>query len=213
MLLHLVKKDFLLVKKYLPLMMLLPIAIPLFVMWRVPELLGFGAFVISVIFTEFMLYQSVSLAEFKYPKAEALLCAVSYTRNEIVKARYVFLLLIFVYCSIAYEVLAVFVPKIEYLTMFNILTVLLISAILFGVYTPIQYKLGFERTKYFFSIIIIATPFVLPALMNSNISLDFKMFSALPPVIQYLGLTLLIIVILCVSVIVSSKIYVKKELL
>ncbi|MCM3362225.1 ABC-2 transporter permease [Niallia sp. Sow4_A1] len=213
MLLHLVKKDILLVKKYLLFMLLVVIAFPLFIMARNPEFLGFNTFLISVIFTEFMLYQYVSIAEMKYPKATALLCGTPYSRSMLIKARYAFLLLIFTYCYVAYTVLALFVPKVEYLTLLSTLTALLISTILFGVYTPIQYKLGYERTKYFFSIVIVATPFILPALSNVDIRLDFIELSAMSMLAKCLILIVAVIAILCISLIVSIKIYSKKDLL
>ncbi|WP_284561527.1 ABC-2 transporter permease [Bacillus sp. T2.9-1] len=193
--------------------MLVVIAFPLFIMARNPEFLGFNTFLISVIFTEFMLYQYVSIAEMKYPKATALLCGTPYSRSMLIKARYAFLLLIFTYCYVAYTVLALFVPKVEYLTLLSTLTALLISTILFGVYTPIQYKLGYERTKYFFSIVIVATPFILPALSNVDIRLDFIELSAMSMLAKCLILIVAVIAILCISLIVSIKIYSKKDLL
>ncbi|MEQ2466899.1 ABC-2 transporter permease [Niallia sp. CLA-SR-H024] len=194
-------------------MLLVVIAFPLFIMARNPEFLGFNNFLISVIFTEFMLYQYVSIAEMKYPKATALLCGTPYSRSMLIKARYAFLLLIFTYCYVAYTVLALFVPKVEYLTLLSTLTALLISTILFGVYTPIQYKLGYERTKYFFSIVIVATPFILPALSNVDIRLDFIELSAMSMLAKCLILIVAVIAILCISLIVSIKIYSKKDLL
>ncbi|CAI9394510.1 MULTISPECIES: ABC-2 transporter permease [Niallia] len=194
-------------------MLLVVIAFPLFIMARNPEFLGFNTFLISVIFTEFMLYQYVSIAEMKYPKATALLCGTPYSRSMLIKARYAFLLLIFTYCYVAYTVLALFVPKVEYLTLLSTLTALLISTILFGVYTPIQYKLGYERTKYFFSIVIVATPFILPALSNVDIRLDFIELSAMSMLAKCLILIVAVIAILCISLIVSIKIYSKKDLL
>ncbi|MBZ9634707.1 ABC-2 transporter permease [Clostridium sp. FP1] len=213
MLFHLVKKDFLLIKKYLPLLVVLPFAIPLFIMIQVSQLLGLSAFVVSVIFAVFMLYQYVLMAEMKYPKAEALLCSTPYSRSTLVKARYAFLLLIFAYCCVAYYLLALLFAKIEFLTPSSYLITLLISVILFGVYTPIQYKLGFEKTKYFFMILIMGTPFLIPLLIKANIKLDFTGLSALPMFVQYLIAIVAIIAILFISMSVSIKIYSKKELI
>ncbi|MBW9158148.1 ABC-2 transporter permease [Clostridium tagluense] len=219
MLLHLVKKDFLLVKRYLPLFVILPFAIPLLIMiqashlTQVSQFLGLIAFVLSVIFAVFMLYQYVLMAEMKYPKAEALLCSTPYSRSSLVKARYVFLLLIFAYCCVAYNLLALLFAKIEYLNPFSYLIALLISVILFGVYTPLQYKLGFEKTKYFFMILIMGSPFSLTLLIKANIKLDFTRFSAMPMFVQYLIPIVTIIAILFISMNLSIKIYSKKELI
>lgn len=213
MLLHLVKKDFLLVKKYLPLIMVLPFIMPVIIMVQVSQLLGLIAFMVSVIFAVFMLYQYVVMAEMKYPKAEALLCATPYSRSTLVKSRYAFLLLVFAYCCVAYNILALIFAKIEFITPASYLITLLISVILFGVYAPVQYKLGFEKTKYFFMIVIMGTPFVIPFLMNANIKLDFTRLSTLPVFVQYLIPIVAIIAIFFISMNVSIKIYSKKELL
>ncbi|APQ95707.1 ABC-2 transporter permease [Clostridium botulinum] len=212
MLISLVKKDILLVKKYMLVMMIITIAIPIFIMWRTPEFLGFGAFLISTIFAEFMLYQYVSMTELKYPKADALLCATPYSRRSIVAARYIFLLLIFVYCVLAYSIVSLILPQVKLLSLSNVLAVMLISAILFGVYTPIQYKLGYEKTKYFFSIVIVATPFMLPTLTKLWISLDLSWLSSTPSFLWNLIMIAMIILVLGVSVITSINIYEKKEL-
>ncbi|MBU3110209.1 ABC-2 transporter permease [Clostridium lacusfryxellense] len=213
MLLHLVKKDFLLIKNFLPLLVILPFAIPIFLMIQASQLLGFSAFVLSVIFTVFMLYQYVLMAEMKYPKAESLLCATPYSRSTLVKARYAFLILIFTYCGLAYNILALIFIKIDHLTPSSYLITMLISVILFGIYTPVQYKLGFEKTKYFFMILIMVSPFLMAILAKNNIKLDFTALSALPMFIQYLIPIVSIIAILFISINVSTKIYLKKELL
>lgn len=219
MLLHLVKKDFLLIKKYLLILVVLPFVVNILIMIQSSSILqafqsvGLISFMLSVVFTLFMLYQYVLMAEMKYPKAEALLCSTPYSRSTLVKSRYTFLLLIFVYCCVAYNILALLITKIEYLTPFNYLIALLISVILFGIYTPIQYKFGFEKTKYFFLIIIMGSPFLLTLLTKVNIKVDFTGFSKIPMFIQYLIPIVAIIAILFISINVSIKIYSKKELL
>jgi len=219
MLLQLVKKDFLLIKKYWLLLAILPfISIALVLVQsshliQVSQFLGLIAFVLSVIFTIFMLYQYVLVAELKYPKAEALLCSTPYSRCSLVKARYTFLLLIFAYCCVAYNVLALLFAKIKFLTPFNYLIALMICVILFGIYTPVQYKLGYEKTKYFFMIVIMGSPFILTLLIKVNIKVNFTGVSAMPMFLQYLIPIVAIIAILFISMNVSIKIYSKKELL
>ena len=218
MLLQLVKKDFLLIKKYWLLLAILPFLSIVLVLVQsshliqVSQFLGLIAFVLSVIFTIFMLYQYVLVAELKYPKAEALLCSTPYSRCSLVKARYTFLLLIFAYCCVAYNVLALLFAKIKFLTPFNYLIALMICVILFGIYTPVQYKLGYEKTKYFFMIVIMGSPFILTLLIKINIKVNFTGVSAMPMFLQYLIPIVAIIAILFISMNISIKIYSKKEL-
>lgn len=219
MLLQLVKKDFLLIKKHLILLVILPFAAPLLILIQashliqLSQILGLISFVFSVIFSVFMFYQYVLMAEMKYPKAEALLCTTPYSRSTLVKARYAFLLLIFAYCCVAYNVLALLFVKMEFITPLSYLIVLLILVIIFGIYTPIQYKLGYEKTKYFFMILIMGSPLVLTLLIKVNIKVDFTGFSAMPMFIQYLIPIVAIIAVLFISITLSIKIYSKKELL
>lgn len=81
MLLHLIKKDFMIVKQYAPIMLAAAIAIPPVMLFKAPEYDGGLGFVLSVIFAVFMLLQYVSLKEYQCPKASALLCAASFPRK------------------------------------------------------------------------------------------------------------------------------------
>lgn len=102
MLFHLVKKDFLIVKKYVLLMLIVCILIPPFMLWRVPDFAGPMSFCLSVIFSIFMLLQYVSQKENQYPKASALLCASPYPRKLLVLSKYVFCLTIYAVCCIIF---------------------------------------------------------------------------------------------------------------
>ncbi len=66
MLLHLVKKDFLIVKKYVLIMLVAAIAIPPVMLWRAPEYGGVMGFILSVIFAVFMLFRSKSISVRKH---------------------------------------------------------------------------------------------------------------------------------------------------
>ena len=61
------------------------------------------------------------------------------------------------------------------------LLMLLVTSIFIGVYLPVQYKLGYKKTKFAFVVVIMASPFILPQLMKmENVNLDFlSMFSPL----------------------------------
>lgn len=213
MLFHLVKKDILLVKKYLIVTMLVVLGFPLLVMAQVPQFLGFNAFLIISIFSQLLLYQYVSMTEMKSPKATALLCASPYPREMLVKARYVFLLLMFAFCTIAYNLVAALITDIRFLTGLELLWALVISTILISIYAPIQYKFGFEKTRYVLTITAISTPFILPPLLKADIGLNLSGWSSLPLSIKYLILTGVVVVVLFISITLSARIYLKKDLL
>ena len=110
MVLSLLKKDFLIVKKYVLIMFFFIILIPPVMRWRTPEFTGILGFILSVIFSVFMLLQYVSLKEYQFPKAATLLCATPFSRKAMVLSKYIFCMAIYVICCIVYEVETLLIP-------------------------------------------------------------------------------------------------------
>jgi len=215
MLLNLVRKDILIAKKYVFVTMLVVIAIPLFIMLAAPSLSGFFPFLYTVVISELLLLQAISQEEAKCPKASALLCAAPYTRSAVVKAKYVFSLLIFAYCCIVYAIMMLVInqqPNNFDLT--TILTVLLFSVIIYGVYMPIEFKYGLTKAKFVFMIGIFALSFgpVLFANLFANITIDFSALAAISSGVKNIVLALASIAVFGISMMVSTKIFSKKEL-
>lgn len=211
MLIHLVKKDILIVKKYVLLILFIAIGIPLFILWRLPPFAQILGFVLSIIFSEFMLCQYLLLKESQYSKASVLLCSTPYPRRGLVQSKYVLFAMVFIYCTLVYWIENLLIPQIGTFDLTYILIVLLISSIIYGVYMPIQYKLGYETTKFFFVVIIMASSFVLPlTISHSNFEIPF--IYQYPSMIVNIVLFLLSLIILLASMFISIKIFSNKEL-
>ena len=211
MLLALLKKDFLIVKKYVLIMLLFIFLIPPFMRWRTPEFTGVLGFVLSVIFAVFMLLQYVSLKEYQSPKAATLLCATPFTRKAMVLSKYIFCMAIYVICCIAYEIETLVIPGLGTadITMFALM--FLVTALFIGVYLPVQYKLGYEKTKFAFVVVIMASPIILPLLMRMD-GLNLGFLSTLSPYLICGGIVLIGFVFLAISASLSVKIYTKADL-
>ena len=104
MLFHLIKKDVLIVKKYVLIMLAAAVLIPPFMLWRAPQYTGVLGFMLSVIFCVFMLLQYVSLKEYQFSKAATLLCATPYSRRMIVLSKYIFCMATYVVCCLLYVI-------------------------------------------------------------------------------------------------------------
>jgi ABC-2 type transport system permease protein len=206
MLLNLIKKDILIVKKYVLIMLVAAVLIPPFMLWRAPEYTGVLGFMLSVIFCVFMLLQYVSLKEYQFPKAATLLCATPFSRKMIVLSKYIFCISIYVACCIIYAIETLVVPGLGTVDVTLFLLMFLVTSVFIGIYLPVQYKLGYEKTKFAFVVVIMASPFILPTLMKmENVNLNFlSMFS---PLIVYTSVLLFSLIFLIVSVILSIKIY------
>lgn len=215
MLFNLVKKDLILTKKYLLFMLIFAIGAPIFI-HRTTSILndgGFLSFFLTAFMTQYILYSQVSMSEAKY-KGAALLCATPYTRNALVKAKYLFLLVIFVCCYIIYTTTAVLAPIDMKMLNIAILGIsLLITTIFFGIMLPVQYHFGYEKTIFIFQFLFMIPFFLFPTVakfwISSNISFQTPSF---PPIIQALFPSFLALAIGFVSMLVSIHIYSKKNL-
>jgi ABC-2 type transport system permease protein len=177
MLVHLVKKDFLLIKKYMALTLIGLFALPAFIQLKLPVTDGgFLTFFLSTVYIQFLLFNSVSMKEYKY-KGSTLLCAAPYTRGAMVQAKYLFMLVIFVGSLAANLIIELAVSGASgLLDVQQIAVVYLFATVLFSVLIPLQYRFGYEKSKLMFMLVIFLLPFVLPALIQwaqeNGLSLD-----------------------------------------
>ena len=211
MLFHLLKKDILIVKKHVLILLAAAIFIPPFMLWRAPQYTGGLGFMLSVIFCVFMLLQYVSLKEYQFPKAATLLCAAPYSRRMIVLSKYVFCMTAYIVCCFIYGIETFIIPGLGSCDIKLFVLMFFITSAFIGVYLPVQYKLGYEKTKFAFFVVIMASPFILPQLMKmENVNWDFlSLFSPIP---AYGGITLLSLGILIVSTYLSMKYYSSTDL-
>lgn len=212
MLLQLVKKDFLIVKKYVLLMFLVCLVIPPFMLWRVPQYAGAMGFVLSGIFASFMLFQYSSMKECQYPKAAALLCAAPYPRKYLVLSKYIFCLIIYVACCGIFWAETLVLPGLGGFHAVLPALLFFVLAVFFGIYLPVQYKLGYEKTKFIFILVIMATPFLLPQLLKLNHSAGPAPWSVVPAPVLCGAAFLLGLALLAVSALISIRLYARTDL-
>lgn len=211
MLFNLIKKDILIVKKYVLIMFVAAILIPPFMLWRAPEYTGILGFMLSVIFCVFMLLQYVSLKEYQFPKAATLLCATPFSRKMMVLSKYIFCMAIYISCCSIYAIETLVIPGLGTVNISLFLLMFFITSIFIGIYLPVQYKLGYERTKFVFVIVIMASPVILAQLMKmESVNLDFLF--KLSPLLAYGSILLFSCAVLIVSIILSMKFYCETDL-
>lgn len=210
MLLHLIEKDIMIVKKYIFIMMIIAAAIPFFLVWRAPYLSGTIGFTIAVVFTVFILCQYVSMKEYQFPKAATLLCATPYPRSCFVLSKYGFCILIYFMCCVIFKIETSLVPSLGHLNIELLAITFFIVSIFLGIFLPIQFLLGYEKTRFIFTIVIVAFPFFATKLTKLNIS------SVMANQMQTIFLSEMILLvslgILGISMYLSTKIYAQKEM-
>lgn len=166
MLLHLIKKDILLTWKYMLLMAALCCFYPPFVLHQISGEAAAYAGAVSYILMTFFSVLFVLLQSFQkeamYPKASAFLCALPYSRRDLVLGKYLFLLGSYLGCCLIYRIETLLLPALGGFGPALAIPMFAGIALLLGVYLPVQYRLGYESTKYFFIAAILGTSFLLP---------------------------------------------------
>lgn len=215
MLINLVVKDILLVKKYFSILLVFAAIVPIYLSTQLKlNDGGLIGFLLTVVFMEHILFGTISKFEDQY-KGAALLCATPYTRSAFVKAKYLFLLVVFLCASIIRMITSIIMPSgIENLSINALGITFLVVSILFGILLPIQFKFGFDKTRMIPFIVVFLIPFVAPTLIKEiQLShLNFTLPLPFPSIIMVWMPCLISIVISIISMIISLKIYAKKDL-
>lgn len=215
MLINLVVKDILLVKRYFFILLVFAAIAPIYLSTQLHlNDGGLIGFLLTVVFMEHILFGTISKFEDQY-KGATLLCATPYTRSAFVKAKYLFLLVVFLCASIIRMIISIIIPSgIENLSINALGITFLVVSILFGILLPFQFKFGFDKTKMISFIVVFLTPFVAPTLIKEiQLShLNFTLPLPFPSIIMAWMPCLISIVISIISMIISLKIYAKKDL-
>ncbi len=214
MLAHLIRKDILIAKKHVLVSMLVIIAIPIFVISVAPSAPPVAPFIYMVVLGEVLLLQAISQEEAKHPKTIALLCATPYQRGTFVLAKYALFMLVFIYCTLVYFSVSFLIEKRIVIDLTSFLAVLFIGAIIFGIYMPIEFKYGVVNAKFIFMIIILLFSSGPALFMNifGNTGLDLSVLESLSSSVKNTVLALGSLLALSISMIVTMRIFAKKEL-
>ena len=108
----------------------------------------------------------------------------------------------YVVCCLLYVIETLVIPGLGPCDIKLFVLMLFIISVFIGVYLPVQYKLGYEKTKFAFVVVIMASPYLMKM---ENVNLDF--LSLLSPVLAYGGIILLSLGILVVSIFLSMRFY------
>lgn len=212
---NLLKKDFIMIKNFWPFFIMFSISGPIFINYQTRGFdSSFISFIITILFLEFILYGSVSRLEEKN-KGFILLTTIPYSRSEIVKSKYLFIASIFIITYVLYILAALITPiEMNFLSIKSVLISFLVISVCFGIYIPIQYKYGTEKTKYISSCFVLISPLSLPAVVKwiKSENIDLDIINRVPDMVKYIGIILVALLVLGISIRVSINIYSKKDL-
>ena len=204
----LIKKDFMLLKKYVLFIIIIMFALPVALAEKSGEVnlvRSALAFAFEVIYSEFLICRYLAMKEYQYPKAAGFLCTLPCTRNMQVASKYLIYLIVFVFCCGAYWIDTLFVPDLVRLHSELIIPVLFAASVLYSIYMPVQYQFGYDKSKLIFMFLLIAFP-LLTARADTAMIMEVLLNITVPVML------ISAIAALALSVMVSVKIFNGKEL-
>ena len=149
MIMTLVKKDIMIIKGYALAEIAIAVGIPLIIANRQPQMGGMTGLLMATLIVSLTFNRAVSGKENQYPKATALLSSTPYMRNRVVAAKYILYIIIYLFCCIVSFAEMKFIPELRVESFAQSAAFVFLSqAIGMGIFLPIQYKLGYEKTRY-----------------------------------------------------------------
>ena len=207
MILQLLKKDCIIAKNYVA-VILIGVGLPILLVWKQPQMLEVFALPGAVFISSVAFNLAVSEKENMYPKATALLCATPYNRGKLVEEKYLLYFLIYLYCCVAFRIEMEVIPQLAAVDFVrSVVIVFWIQVICMGIFLPIQYRFGYEKTKLLAMLLVVAGP-VLMSVANSVVvpATVTQSFSAVPGV-MYIVLWVIGGALWLFSMFVSKKIF------
>lgn len=214
----LIIKEIFLVKKIIPLALLMLVFFPIFLTYQMGSDGAMLIFYLIVIIFTIMLPATISTNEAKYEKAYAYLSTTPYSRGQLVLCKYVFDFIAFAIITLVYSIEAFIVPQyVHSVDIIIIAAAFLTMCLLRGFMIPVELKFGYEKTKYISVIVIMLISFGIP-LFIKNMGTDlinnsfFDFFFSQPQYVLNILLFMVGIVISIISYIISFSIFQNKEL-
>ncbi len=213
MLLHLIKKEFVVIQKQTLWMVGLIALIPLFMLWKLPQYANYLGFVFAVIYGTFIMLSYICLAEYQCKKASAYLCTTPYPRKYLVLSKYFFCIIVYLFCALIFWLETLLLPQLGSLSLPLAGGAFLLIAVLCGIYLPICYYFGYDKTKFVYVIIVLGLSYLLPVLIGFNIEDTIsRLVMAVSP--DFAGAAIFItgLMIFALSALISVRIYDHKDL-
>lgn len=151
----------------------------------------------------------------KSSKAVELLFAAPYPRKSYVIAKYICYLIFYGGCLFVYSIIATVYPGFDFLNISGVLAVFLAGATLYGIYMTVVIKYGATRAwLVFFIAILFASlgPTIVTHVFRTEVKLILSLMQRIPGMMISVILGIAGMGVFLISVIISIRIFVKKEL-
>ncbi|MBW4829490.1 MAG: ABC-2 transporter permease [Clostridiaceae bacterium] len=212
---NLVKKDYILIKKSLLIMLLFVTFAPIFISMRAPEFQNNGTLLYGMLalMITFMTYHMISMEEMKQ-KGFVYLQITPMSNKKIAISKYIVVTLAYLATTIIYCILALLpFTKVGGVGIKGIMLSFAIIELFFGIYIPLTFKLGYVKLQMVSSGIIFLSPFIISLISKYfasviNITSSIQSLSDLTIIV---GIVVLTMIVISIGSKASSNILKKQE--
>lgn len=213
MILQLLKKDCMIAKNYVAAVVLIGVGLPVLLAWKQPQMLEVFALPGAVFISSVAFNLAVSEKENMYPKATALLCATPYNRGKLVEEKYLLYFLIYLYCCVTFRIEMEVIPQLAAVDFVrSVVIVFWIQVICMGIFLPIQYRFGYEKTKLLAMLLVVAGPVLMSVANSAAVPAAVTQSSSAVPGAVYIVLWVIGGALWLFSMFVSKKIFSNMDL-
>ena len=208
MILQLLKKDCIIANNYVDAVFLIGVGLPVLLVWKQPQMLEVFALPGAVFISSVAFNLAVSEKENMYPKATALLCATPYNREKLVEEKYLLYFLIYLYCCVVFRIEMQVIPQLSAVDFVrSVVVVFWIQVICMGIFLPIQYRFGYEKTKLLAMLLVVAGPVLMSVANSVVVPATVTQSSSAVPGAMYIVLWMIGGALWLFSMFVSKKIF------
>lgn len=161
----LLKKDITLDKSNMLIVILISLGIPIYLSYAFGQMgmkkgMDFLSLFLSSFYCIFLSFSKLGIIEHKY-RGTAYLTLTPVTRKDIVLSKYVFSVFVFLISIVGYEIAYLIIPYMQLLSYSSVIMVCAAVILLLSIYIPLEFKVGYENVKYYFTAIIVFSPFLI----------------------------------------------------
>ena len=195
-------------KNYVAAVVLIGVGLPVLLAWKQPQMLEVFALPGAVFISSVAFNLAVSEKENMYPKATALLCATPYNRGKLVEEKYLLYFLIYLYCCVTFRIEMEVIPQLAAVDFVrSVVIVFWIQVICMGIFLPIQYRFGYEKTKLLAMLLVVAGPVLMSVANSAAVPAAVTQSSSAVPGAVYIVLWVIGGALWLFSMFVSKKIF------
>jgi ABC-type transport system involved in multi-copper enzyme maturation permease subunit len=211
----LLKKDITLDMSNILIVIIISLGIPIYSTYAFGEMgmnkgMDFISLFLSSFYCFFLSFGKLGIIEHKY-RGTAYLTLTPVTRRDIVLSKYVYSIFVFLISVVGYEIAYLIIPSMQLLSYSSVIIVCAADILLLSIYIPLEFKVGYENVKYYFTAVIVFSPFLIGIIGKYNGLSIFQAFieagsNLLPFIIAFSLITIM------VSYSFSVRIFEKKDL-